>query len=315
VWSRELPGKVAKKHNKNSFASGTPASDGERVYCVSWDGDGISLHAYSLDGKDLWSQPLGGYVSQHGPGHSPAVYNGVVYVNVDDDQGAALKAFDAQTGSPKWVANRKPYRASYSTPSLLERPGKPAELLLGTTTEVTAYNPSTGSVVWSYPITWPAGQMPLRVVGSPVYAGGLVICACGDGGGSRYMVAINPEKSTPAKVWELKKGTPYVPAMLVKGNLLFWIADTGFATCAEAKTGKVLWQERVATKEVTASPVLVGDKILMIAENGQYHILKAAPKFEVLESGTFGEPVFASPAVVDGKLYVRGTTQLFCFGK
>ena len=155
----------------------------------------------------------------------------------------------------------------------------------------------------------------MRVVGSPVYAGGLVVCACGDGGGSRYAVGINPEKSTPAKVWELKKGTPYVPAMLVKGDLLFWIGDTGVATCAEAKTGKVLWQERASKKEVTASPVLVGDKILVIAEDGQYCVLKASKTFEVLESGTIGEPVSASPAVVDGKLFVRGATQLFCFGK
>jgi outer membrane protein assembly factor BamB len=316
MWTKELPGKSARKHNKNSLASGTPASDGERVYCVSWDGDTISLHAYDLAGKPLWTQPLGGFVSQHGPGHSPAVYNGVVYVNVDDDHGAVLKAFDAQTGTSKWVAERKHYRASYSTPFLLERPGKPAELVLGTTTEVTSYDPTTGGVLWSYAIKWPAGKMPLRVVGSPVYAGGLVVCYCGDGGGERYAVGIDPEQASPAKVWDLtNKSTPYVPAMLVKGDLLFWIGDNGIATCAEAKTGKVVWQERVSVKDVTASPVLVGDEILVIAETGRYFVLKAGREFEIVRQGDLGQPVSASPAVVDGKLYVRGATHLFCFGK
>ena len=316
MWTKELPGKSAKKHNKNSLASGTPASDGERVYCVSWDGDTISLHAYDLAGKPLWTQPLGSFVSQHGPGHSPAVYNGVVYVNVDDDRGAVLKAFDAQTGTSKWVAERKHYRASYSTPFMLERPGKPAELVLGTTTEVTSYDPTTGGVLWSYAIKWPAGKMPLRVVGSPVYAGGLVVCYCGDGGGERYAVGIDPEQASPAKVWDLtNKSTPYVPAMLVKGDLLFWIGDNGIATCAEAKTGKVVWQERVSVKDVTASPVLVGDEILVIAETGRYFVLKAGREFDLVREGDLGQPVSASPAVVEGKLYVRGATHLFCFGK
>jgi len=315
-WTKELDGKTAKRHAKNSLASGTPACDGERVYVISWDGAAIGLLAYDVAGKELWSQSLGGFVSQHGPGHSPAVYDGVVYVNVDDDRGAVLKAFDAKTGTAKWVAERKPQRASYSTPFLLERPGKPAEIVLGTTTEVTAYDPAKGTVVWSYPIAWPAGEMPLRVVGSPVYAGGLVVLYTGDGGGSRYAVGIDPEGKTPAKVWEVKKGpTPYVPAMLARGDLLFWIADNGIACCAEAKTGKLLWQERVSSKEVTASPILVGDEILVIAEPGAVYVLKAGREYELVRRADIGQRVSASPALADGKLYVRGETHLFCFGK
>lgn len=315
LWTRELPGKSAKKHPKNSLASGTPASDGERVYCTAWDGESLSLHAYDLSGKELWTQALGSYASQHGPGHSPAVYGGTAYINVDQDGGATLMAFDAKSGEKKWAADRKPHRASYSTPFWLERPGKPAELVLGTTTEVTAYDPATGKVVWAYPIQWPAGTMPLRVVGSPISAGGLVICYCGDGGGSRYAVGIDPERQSPEKVWELKKGTPYVPCMLTKGDLLFWIGDNGVASCAEVKTGKVLWQERVSVKDVTASPVLVGDEILVIAETGQWYVLKAGPEFELLRKGELGQPVSASPAVADGKLFVRSATHLICYGK
>ena len=321
LWTKELLGKTAHTHGKNSLASGTPASDGERVYCVSWDGESLSLHTYDFTGKELWQQPLGGFVSQHGPGHSPAVYNGLVYVNVDEDGDkggkAMLYAFDAKTGDKKWGVVRKPHRSSYSTPFLLERAGKPTELVLGTTTAITSYEPATGKVLWSHPIEWPAGKMPLRVVGSPVYADGVIVCYCGDGGGDRYTIAIDVDSKQPVKIWEVKKGpTPYVPCMIAKGELLYWIADNGVPCCAEAKTGKMLWEEgRLSGKDVTASPLLAGDEMLVITENGECFVLKADKKFELIRQTKLGEPVLASPALVDGRLFIRGEKHLYCFGK
>jgi outer membrane protein assembly factor BamB len=314
-WTKELEGTTAKTHAKNSLASGTPACDGKQIYCSWWDGSGVSLYAYDLTGKELWRASLGGYVSQHGPGFSPMVHDGLVFVNVDDDQRAELVAFDVKTGQKKWFQERKHVRACYSTPFLLERPGKAAELVLGTTTALTSYEPKTGKVNWEYPIAWPKGEMPLRVIGHPVYAAGLLIVYCGDGGGSRYMVAVDPDKPKPAKAWELRKDTPYVPCVLVKGDKLFWIGDKGLATCAEAKTGKAVWSERVFNADVTASPVMVGDKILMVSEKGEIAVLKADKEFEEPAKVSLGEKVFASPAVADGKVFVRGDAHLFCFGK
>lgn len=316
IWKKDLPGTTAHIHDKNSLASSTPVSDGKNIYCAWWDGSGVSLHAYDMDGNQKWQESLGGYVSQHGPGMSPVLYEGLVFVNVDDDQRAELVAFDAKTGEKKWLAPRKAYRASYSTPFILKRGNKPAELILGTTTALTSYNPATGAVNWNYDIPWPAGKMPLRVIGHPVYAGGLMIMSCGDGGGSRYMVAINPDDKAPAKVWELTRETPYVPCILVKGDLLFWVTDKpGLGCCASAKTGKVIWSERLFGKEVTASPVMVGDDILAIGEDGEIVVFKAATDFESVLKTELGEPVYASPAVADGKVFIRGTSHLFCFGK
>lgn len=316
VWTKDVPGDKAKTHAKNSLASGTPACDGKHVYCQWWDGSGVSLHAYDLKGNERWRASLGGYASQHGPGFSPMVHDGLVYVNVDDDQHAELVAFDAASGEKKWFAPRKHVRACYSTPFLLDRPGKGAELILGTTTAITSYEPKTGKVNWEYPIAWPKGEMPLRVIGHPVYAGGLLVVYCGDGSGARYMAAIDPDKPTPAKVWELKKDTPYVPCVLVKGEHLFWIADKGLATCAEAKTGKAVWAERVfANSDVTASPVMVGDQMLMISEKGEMAVVKAGKAFEEPALVNLGDRVYSSPAVADGKVFVRGETHLFCFGK
>lgn len=315
-WSKEIAGAKAKAHAKNSLASGTPAVDGDRVFCAWWDGSGVSATAHDLKGKQLWSTSLGGYVSQHGPGFSPMVHNGLVFVNVDDDERAELVALDAATGAKKWIAPRKSYRASYATPFLLERPGKGVELILGTTTALTSYDPASGKVNWEYAMVWPKESgMPLRVVGNPVYAAGLLIVSCGDGGGSRYMVAVDPNGAKPQKVWELKKETPYVPCVIVKGDRLFWIGDKGVATLADAKTGKAVWQERVFPTDVTASPVLVGTSALLVSEKAELAVLELGAKFVDPEKVPLGERAYASPAVADGRVFVRGEKHLFCFGK
>ena len=318
IWTKDVSGSTAKTHAKNSLASGTPACDGKQLYCQWWDGTGVSLHAYDLKGNEVWRASLGGYDSQHGPGFSPMTHDGLVYVNVDDDKHAELVCFDAKTGDKKWIAPRKRERACYSTPFVLERPGKAPELILGTTHAVTSYEPKSGKINWEYPIAWPKEMgMPLRVIGHPVYAAGLLIVYCGDGGGSRYMAAIDPDaKKQPTKVWELRKDTPYVPCVLVKGNNLFWIGDKGLATYADAKTGKAVWAERVfENSDVTASPVMVGDKMLMISEKGEVAVLTAGKEFEDPAKVALGEDVYASPAVADDRVFVRSKTQLFCFGK
>jgi outer membrane protein assembly factor BamB len=318
VWTKDVRGTTATTHAKNSLASSTPTCDGEAVYCVWWDGSGVSLAAYDLTSKEKWTTSLGGYESQHGPGFSPIVHDGLVFVNVDDDKHAELVALDIKTGEKKWIADRKHVRASYSTPYILKRAGKPAELILGTTSAITSYDPASGKVNWEYVVPWPAGKMPLRVIGHPVYASGLLVMACGDGSGSRYMVAIDPDGKTPTKVWDhALEALPYVPCILVKGDLMFWLGDkdAGFACCAEAKTGKMLYSERVTTKPPSASPVMVGNQILVIAEDGEMVVLKAEKEFDQVSKMKLGEGCFASPAVVDGKVYIRGTNHLFCFGK
>ena len=321
IWKKNEPGEPAspkKIHNKNSLASSTPACDGEQVYCVWWDGSAVSLKAYDMTGREKWRASLGGWDSQHGPGSSPILHGGLVFVNVDDDERAELVAFDARTGEKKWIANRKHERACYTTPYILQRGDRPAELILGTTHLITSYDPATGAINWEYQLTWPKGQMPLRVIGHPVYAAGLLVMSCGDGSGARYMIAIDPAKKTPTKVWDLNRGSlPYVPCMLVKGNLLFWIGDKpgGWACCVEAKTGKELFTEKITDKEPSASPVMVGDQILMVSESGEIVVFKAGREFDEVARIKLGEGVFASPAVADGRLYIRGLTHLYCFGK
>src|SRR5262249_10668161 len=96
---------------------------------------------------------------------------------------------------------------------------------------------------------------------------------------------------------------------------LFWVADKpGVAYCAELKTGKKVWDEKLFGRDVTSSPVLVGDQILAISEGGEVAVFKAGREFDRVYTGSIGEGVAASPALADGKLFVRGANHLFCYG-
>lgn len=317
LWAKDAPGQNTKFHAKNSLASSTPASDGELVYCVWWDGAALHLFAYDFAGNIKWTQAMGDYASQHGAAHSPAVVRGKVFVNFDQDGAAELFAFDAKTGSKAWSVKRPPERACYTTPFLLEQPGQPAVLLVASTNAIDGYDPASGKVVWHFTVNWANPKKKLRMIGAPVYADGLLVCYAGEGGVGRYILAIKPggsgDISSTAKVWDANKQSPYVPSMLVKGEHLYWVHDDGRAVCAELKTGKVLWEETLFGNGVSSSPILVGDKILAISEKGQVAILKADKTFELPTKIDLGETVFATPAIADGTVYIRGTSHLFCF--
>jgi outer membrane protein assembly factor BamB len=283
---------------------------------VFWDGDKITLFAHDFQGKEVWKRDLGTFTSQHGAGHSPMVHDGKVILANDQDGSAVLLAFDAKTGKPAWEAKRKAFRACYSTPFLMSRGGGPMELIVGSTSGITSYDPSNGKENWDY--SWSFDAMALRTVASPVAANGIIFANSGDGSGARHTIAIKAGSkgadTSKNLLWEEKKTFPYVPCMLAHGDLLFWVNDKGLAACHEAATGKEVWSERL-NKPVTASPILVNGNIYVVDEEGGVHVFPAAKEFKLLNKSSIGEPVSATPAVADGKLYIRGKEHLFCIGK
>ena len=325
VWTKTLPAHKAATHAKSSLASSTPGSDGERVFFIVWDGDRLTVRAYDLDGKDLWTAPLGGYVSQHGAGMSPVAFGGKVFINYDQDKDhpktkaetpnpARVVALDAATGSIAWTADRKPFRACYSSPLVRELPGGKSEVIVASTAGLTGYNPDDGHVNWNWDWHFNNPQA-LRTVGSPILAGGVIVAISGDGNGSREAVAVEPGKSAK-KLWEKVKDSPYVPGPLVHGEHLYWITDAGLAMCFELRTGKLVWSERAFNRAISSSPLLVSGNVVAIDEGGTAVVFKATPAgFEKLAENALGEAVFATPAVADGKLYVRGAKTLYCIGK
>jgi outer membrane protein assembly factor BamB len=308
-------------HKKNSAASGTPASDGERVYAAFWVGNDIAIHAFDFAGKPVWNTTVGKFIGQHGAAHSPMTFDGMVYFNLDQDGAAELVALDAKTGKVAWRKPRKAQRSSYTTPLVVEEKGKPAQLVVGSTTTVDSYDPKTGDVNWTYTIKWANPNKQLRAIGQQVVAGGNVVTYCGEGGAGRYAVAVTlggkGDVSKTAKVWETgnREKTPYVPSMIAHKGHLYWVTDTGFASCADAKTGKVLWTDKVFELAVSASPILIGDTFLAIDEGGNVASFKLSPSgLGDVEKSAIGQTVYATPAAADGKLFIRGGKFLFCIG-
>lgn len=319
IWTTTFPTNPSarpKTHAKNSLASCTPAVDGERVYALFWDGVDMVLYGLDMDGKQLWQRNLGPYKSQHGAGTSPMVYQKKVYVANDQDGEAELLAFDALTGKDVWRAKRPPFRACYSVPFLLEKAGHPTELIVGSTAGVTSYDPDTGHENWNF-TSWPWLKTPLRTVASPIAIDGIIIANSGDGSGERNTVAIRPEgKGTLSKevvLWSKTKTYPYVPNLLALGEHVYFVNDLGIAGCAVAKTGEIVWSERLGGN-FSASPVLVDGKIYAPSEDGTVYVFQAAPKYQPLAKNVLDEGFIATPAVASRRLFIRGKNSLYCIG-
>jgi outer membrane protein assembly factor BamB len=319
LWKQTLTGTKARMHKKNSWASSTPATDGERAYALFWDGSHITLHAFDFQGKQLWDRDLGAFQSQHGPGVSPMVCEDKVILANDQDGTAVLQAFEAKTGKPAWQAERPAFRTCYSTPFLLEKEGAAPELIVASTAGITSYNPRTGKENWKW--GWSFDGMALRTVASPVYGQGLIFANSGDGSGARHLVAVKAggqgDVTQTNLAWEWKKTRPYpyVPCLLTWGEHLFFVNDLGEVGCVMAKTGDQVWTAKLSTKDVSASPILVNGKIYAIGEEGVVFVFSAGEKFELLAKNDMGEPVRATPAVADNRLYIRGQKHLYCIGK
>ncbi len=322
LWKKAAPGAAARTHPKNTLASSTPATDGERVYAVFWDGKNLLLNAYDFKGEQVWTRDLGGFVSEHGAGISPIIYNGMVYLA--DDQGkavdepapCAVMAFHAKDGTDAWKAPRKSFRASYSTPFILEGDKGP-ELIVASTAGVASYNPADGSENWSY--TWTFPSHALRTVASPIEAGGLVIANAGEGGAGRHLVALRPggkgDVTKTNLAWENDKSFSYVPTLLASGDYLYCVNDGGFASCHVAKTGEEVWTKRLGS-QMTASPVLIDGKVYAAGEDGEVYVFEASPTaFKLLAKNSLGEGVISTPAVANNRLYIHGKENLFCIGK
>lgn len=317
VWEKKYPGQFAKTHAKNSLASATPATDGEMVYAPIWDGKDVILHAHTLKGEPVWHRNLGEFKSQHGAGASPVLYKDKLFFAFDMDGKAVLYTLDKKTGKILWETPRDAYRACYSAPQILEKPGKEPELIITSTTAITSYNPDSGSQNWSWNWTFQS-KMPLRTIATSIEIDGMLFACSGDGGGDRQMVALNlptADGAKPVQAWENRKEFPYVPCVLNQGKNIYFVNDKGFAGCFEAKTGKRLWFERQPEANFTASPVMIDGKMYACSEEGDCYVFDATPTYNLLARNKIGEMIRATPAVADGRLFIRGANHLYCFSQ
>jgi outer membrane protein assembly factor BamB len=299
------------RHRKSSYAASTPATDGKYVYAF-FGTEGLS--AYDLNGKLAWKAELGklGTVGM-GTGTSPIVFDNLVIVQCDEENGAAsfIVALDKKTGKEVWKTPRK-IQVSWSTP-LLVRTAKRAELIASGTEAIVAYDPATGKELWRHK------GVESNAIPSPVANSEMVYLVAGFP--AKIAMAIRLGGSgdltgTPNVPWKYAKGTAYVPSPILYGDYLYLTTDRGILTCIDARTGEVKYEGgRIPIPATfTASPVAFEGKILMTSEDGDTFIVKAGPKHEVLATNSVGEPVYASPAIADGRIYIRGEKNIYCIG-
>lgn len=285
-------------HKKNSYASGTPALDESRVYVSHADTGKNIIIAYTHDGEQIWSHDLGSFAGQHGQGISPIVYGELVIVPNDQDGPSSIVALNRKTGKPVWSVDRPTREVSYSTPFVYDAGGAPQLICLSGIAGLAALDPQNGKTLWS------GAPLDKRTVGSPVLAGGKIFAICGQGGRGTLMMGVDPSAPS-AEPLLVSKGIPYVPTPVGKGDLLFLWTDDGFAACLNVKTNKELWRKRVSGN-YTSSPILVGDKIYAVGEDGQVAVVAAETEYKLYGKSPIGDDSFATPAVANGRIYFRG---------
>jgi outer membrane protein assembly factor BamB len=300
------------RHRKSSYAASTPATDGKMVYAF-FGTEG--LYAYDYKGKLAWKAQLGNLATLGmGTAASPILYENLVIVQCDEDNGEAsfIVALDKKTGKEAWRTPRTKIQVSWSTP-LLVRTAKRAELIASGTEFVISYDPATGKELWRHK------GLESNAIPSPVANNEMVYVVAGYP--AKIAMAIKLGGSgdltgTPNVPWKYAKGTAYVPSPILYGDYLYLTTDRGILTAIDAKTGEVKYEGgRIPIPATfTASPVAFEGKILMTSEDGDTFIVKAGPKHEILGTNSIGEAVYASPAIADGHIYIRGEKNLYSIG-
>jgi outer membrane protein assembly factor BamB len=319
LWRKEFSLNRLTMNALNSYASATPALDDEHVYLFWPDKEQPTLVALTHAGEEVWTTKLPGIFARHGVGSSPIVCGAHVIVSREQDKGGSAPAsvwlaLDRRTGQVQWrYEHPQNANASYSTPCLWRDPQGHDQLIFTSNSHgIAGVNPETGALLWKTP-----AALPARVVSSPVLAGDMIIATCGEGGRGLRLAAVKPPAdgaAAPVEVYGLDtRIVPYVPVSVVHDGLLFAFHDQGTVSCLRVATGEVVWSEKPAGRYF-GSPVWADGKLYSITVDGDVVVLRAGPKYELLGVHPLGEKSHATPAVADGRMYLRTYSHLFSLG-
>ena len=316
-WEREVrrAQPTAEKHVKNTYASETPLTDGERVYVHF---GGIGLFAFDMNGKLLWEKGMDPMpMRAWGTGASPILHDGRVYVVDDNDRRSSLSAYDAKTGQVVWQVPREEH-SNWSTPFIWEHDGK-TEIVTTGSKEVRAYD-MNGKPTWHL-----TGMTSLHTP-TPFAKLGLLFVSSGFLGDSvRPVYAIRPgatgdislkagETSNAFIAWSNPRLGTYITSPLVYGDYFYTLMDRGFLLCHDARTGDEVYPRQRITSEssgFTASPWAYNGRVFALSEDGDTFVMQAGRDFKVLRKNSLGEMALASPAITEDSLIVRTASKLF----
>ncbi|MBX9656477.1 PQQ-like beta-propeller repeat protein [bacterium] len=310
VWKKEvLTAPLEPIHPLNSYASSTPATDGERVYVSFLDRSEMYVAAFDFNGDRVWETRPGPFSSKHGFCSSPVVYNEWLVVNGDHDGESYLCTLDRRTGKVVWKVPRAGKTRSYSVPRVMTIDGKDQIILTGSHA-TSGFDSDTGKLIWT--VDGPSEQM----VASILHKDDLIFAM--GGFPERHLLAIKKggigQITSSHVVWRSHRAVPYVPSAILYGDYLHVVSDDGMYTCYEPASGKLLQQKRVGT-HVSASIVGGDNHVFITDDEGRTTVLKNNAKFEIVAKNGIGEGVFTSPAISHQTIFIRGEKHLFAIGR
>jgi outer membrane protein assembly factor BamB len=309
---REEAGKAQRIHQKNGHASPTPLVQDNRIYVHFGHMGTACLH---VSGRIVWQQNALKYVPIHGNGGSPILVGDRLFFSCDGGSDPFVVALNRDTGEVVWKTPRvtpAQKKFSFSTALFIEVGGV-KQIISPGSGAVCAYDPQDGHELWR--VRYGEGY---SVIPRPVFGHGLLFL--GTGYDRPLVYAIRPggagesgDLTDTHVAWTLTKGAPNTPSLLLIGDEVYFVSDAGIASCADAKTGKVHWSERLGG-DFSASPVFADGRIYFQNESGVGFVVKPGTTFELLAKNDLGERTLASPAVTDGALFLRSAEHLWRIG-
>ncbi|MDO8542856.1 MAG: PQQ-binding-like beta-propeller repeat protein [Opitutaceae bacterium] len=311
-WQRaieKVPGSPAESppiSEETGYAAPTMATDGRHAYAIFAHGD---LAAVTFDGDVAWSKHLGVPHNPYGHATSLAIWDGKLLVQLDQGEGrphnSRLIAIDGGTGRVLWEKPRS-MASSWATPIVIETAGSPQIVTLGVPF-VIGYALADGRELWR------AERLDGEITPSPIFAGGRLLVIHPD----NKMMAFKPEGTgdiTESPLdWKAEDNIPDITSPVSNGELVFTVTSRGIVTCFDLADGKTLWEKDLQT-EAHPSPVIAGNRLYVTCTNGTTIVAAAGREYQELARNELGEKVFASAAIVRGRMYVRGLKNLYCLG-
>jgi outer membrane protein assembly factor BamB len=326
-WSREAHkgAPFGGRHRKNTYASETPATDGERLYVYFGN---VGLFAFALDGQPLWNtrfEPQKMYLD-FGTAASPVVHEGKVFVVHDNDGKSFAAAVDARTGRQLWRVERDlpagGMNSGWSTPFIWKHNARTELIVIGKQHAI-SYAPETGKELWR--LKGLTGQS----TPTPVAADGLLFLATGSQGESnRPVFAVRPgaggditlakgQESNEFVAWFHPRASAYTSSPLVYRGRMYVVNDNGILTVFDARTGKEIYKARAGGTGNTfsASPWAADGKVYLLSEDGHTFVIEEGDKYVELAKNSLDEMSFASPALAPNTLFMRTQTRLYRIGR
>ncbi len=292
-----------------SHCNQSPVTDGVHVW--TWFGSrGVFCH--DIAGKRVWSRDLGVKLRiyhEYGEGTSPVLDGGLLYLKADHEAGSFLIALDAETGATVWRADRDE-PTSYSCPLPVTDDGR-RQLIATGSNRVRSYDARTGAVIWE------CGGLGMNAIPTPVAGGGLVFAMTGYQNPMLLAIRLGGRgdiSDSNRVAWRNSRGNSYVPSPLYWRGKLFVLADGGFLSCYDARTGKPHYQQwRIGTGNLfKASPVMAGGRLYLAGENENVFVASTDETPRILATNKLADQRFvASPAIAGGELYLRSESELF----